>query len=156
MPLPSSSIVQNHTKPRAPCQPERTGTAQHHRPNVTRAVLRIRKPRARWLLTRLLTKRAGAKTSYNLVTYSSIEWAPWARIRNKKTILPLCSTRPRLCDANACVLREQHRSSPQSPSRHPETVTVLSMGEVHNQVNECNWDFTSVTTGPLHVCHHSP
>src|SRR5260370_21569755 len=94
MPLPSSRIVQNQTNPRAVCQPERTGTAQHHSPNLTRATLTTRKPRARSLLTRLLTKRAGAKTSYNLVTYSSIEWAPWVRIRNKKTRWLLCFTRP--------------------------------------------------------------
>src|SRR6266851_1325083 len=81
MPLPSSTIVQNQTNPRAACQLERTGTAQHHRPNVTRAALTTRKPRERSLLTRLLTKRAGAKTSYNLVAYSSIECAPCARIQ---------------------------------------------------------------------------
>ena len=66
MPLSSSRIVQNHINPRAARQPERTGTAQHHRPNATRAVLATTKPRARSLLTRLLTKRAGAKTSYKL------------------------------------------------------------------------------------------
>src|SRR6516165_9542620 len=68
MPLSSSRIVQNHINPRAARQPERTGTAQHHRPNATRAVLATTKPRARSLLTRLLTKRAGAKTSYSLLT----------------------------------------------------------------------------------------
>jgi len=47
--------------------------------------LTTKKPRERSLLTRLLTKRAGAKTSYNLVAYSSIECAPCARIRNKNT-----------------------------------------------------------------------
>src|SRR5579864_5336497 len=94
MPLPSSRIVQNQTNPRAACHPERTGTAQHQAPNVTRAVLTTRNPRAGSLLTKLLTKRAGAKTSYNLVAYSSMEWTPCARIKNKKTSWPLCSTRP--------------------------------------------------------------
>src|SRR6516225_5322216 len=93
MPLSSSRIVQSHIKPRAARQSERTGTAQHHRPNATRAVLATTKPRARSLLTRLLTKRAGAKTSYNLLTYSSMECAAWARIKNRKTSWPLCSTR---------------------------------------------------------------
>jgi len=46
MPLSSSRIVQNHINPRAARQPERTGTAQHHRPNATRAVLATTKPRA--------------------------------------------------------------------------------------------------------------
>src|SRR5207253_8079862 len=78
-------MAQNHTNPRAACQPERTGTAQHHKPNVTRAALKTRKPRARSWLIRLLTKRAGANTSNNLVTYSSIECAACARIRDRKT-----------------------------------------------------------------------
>src|SRR6516164_5801152 len=93
MPLSSSRIVQSHIKPRAARQSERTGTAQHHRPNATRAVLATTKPSARSLLTRLLTKRAGAKTSYNLLTYSSMECAAWARISNRRTSWPLCSTR---------------------------------------------------------------
>src|SRR5438094_6638539 len=89
---PSSRMAQNHTNPRAACQPERTGTAQHHKPNVTRAALKTRKPRARSWLIRLLTKRAGANTSNNLVTYSSIECAACARIRDRKTKWPLCFT----------------------------------------------------------------
>jgi hypothetical protein len=58
MPLHISRIVQNQIIPRAACQSERTGTAQHHSPNETREALATRKPRARLLLTRLLTKRA--------------------------------------------------------------------------------------------------
>src|ERR1700746_2917409 len=86
-------MAQNHTNPRAACQPERTGTAQHHKPNVTRAALKTRKPRARSWLIRLLTKRAGANTSNNLATYSSIECAACARIRDRKTKWTLCFTR---------------------------------------------------------------
>ena len=44
----------------------------------------IRKPAARLLLKRPLTKRAGPNTSYNLLMYSSIECAAWARIRHRK------------------------------------------------------------------------
>src|ERR1700728_2904132 len=107
MPLPSSRIVQNHTNARAVCQPKRTGNAQHQRPNVTRAALKTRNPTARSWLTRLLTKRAGAKTSYSLATYSSMECAPWARIRKRKTSCPLCAT-TFLSHANAYAAGEQH------------------------------------------------
>src|SRR5208283_877767 len=84
-PLPISRSVQNQAIPRAARQPERTGTAQHHRPKMTSAALATKNPRERSLLTRLLTKRAGGKTSYNLVAYSSMECAPCASIRNKNT-----------------------------------------------------------------------
>jgi hypothetical protein len=59
---------------------------------VTRAALTTKNPRERSLLTRLLTKRAGVNTSYNLVAYSSMEWAPCASIRNKNANWLLCST----------------------------------------------------------------
>src|SRR5438552_17786500 len=98
-------MAQNHTNPRAACQPERTGTAQHHKPNVTRAALKTRKPRARSWLIRLLTKRAGANTSNNLVTYSSIECAACARIRDRKTKWPLCFTR----ESWASTVRSEER-----------------------------------------------
>src|SRR6516165_2042755 len=77
MPLPSSRGVQNHTSPRATGERERTGTAQHHTPNVTRAAFTNRKPTERSWLTRLLTKRAGVNTRYSRVRYSSTECAPW-------------------------------------------------------------------------------
>jgi hypothetical protein len=76
-------MVQNKTIPRADRQPERTGKAQHQKPNVTRAVFATKNPNARSLLTRLLTKRAGGKTMYSWVAYSSIECTAWARIKNK-------------------------------------------------------------------------
>ena len=43
MPLPNYRIVQNQTKPRAARQPERTGIAQHHKPNVTSATVKDKK-----------------------------------------------------------------------------------------------------------------
>src|SRR5215831_5383327 len=94
MPLPNSRIVQNQTSARATRHPERTGIAQHHRPDVTSATLKTRKPTARSLLNWLLTKRAGAKTSYSRATYSSMECAAWARIRKKNTSWTLFSTKP--------------------------------------------------------------
>src|SRR5437660_2161868 len=86
-------MAQNHTNPRAACQPKRRVTAQHHKPDGRRAALKTKNPRARSWLIRLLTKRAGANTSNNLVTYSSIECAACARIRDRKTKWPLCFTR---------------------------------------------------------------
>jgi hypothetical protein len=118
MPLSSSRIAQKQTNPRATHQPERTGTAQHHRPKVTSTALATRNPRARSLLIRLLTKRAGAKTSYNLVVYSSMECAPWARISKKNTSRVLCSTTRH---ANARVAEEQQFAIPQT---HAVTVSL--------------------------------
>src|SRR5215471_11430785 len=94
MPFPSSRMVQNQIIPPAVRQPERTGTAQHHRPKATRTAFAISKPTARSLLMRLLTNLAGANTSYNLATYSSMECTAWARIRKRNTSWVLRFNRP--------------------------------------------------------------
>jgi hypothetical protein len=52
-------------------------------PTTTRMMFAIANPVARSLLKRPLTKRAGGKTSKSRKTYSSMEWAAWAMIRNK-------------------------------------------------------------------------
>ena len=77
------------------------------------------------MLTRLLTKRAGAKTSYNLLTYSSMECAAWARISNRKTSWPLRSTRTlesyyRLC----CLASGLWPRRPPSAADYPQSTQM--------------------------------
>ena len=97
MPFPSSRIAQNHINPGAAFQLERTGKAQHHKPNVTRAALKTRNPSARSLLKRLLTKRAGAKTG--TTWWRTPRWSvPHARGLGAEKRYGLCDPRekPRL------------------------------------------------------------
>src|SRR5215469_8808860 len=95
-------MIQNHARPRAERQPERTGIAQHQRPKATSNAFAAAKPTARSLLIRLLTNRAGANTSYSFVTYSSTECAAWARTRSRNTSWLLLSTG--LCSMPGVVL----------------------------------------------------
>ena len=107
MPLPNSSSVQNQAIARAACHLRRTGAAQHHTPKETTAALKIKKPSGRLLLKRLLTKRAGARTSQSRALYSSTECAPCARIRHKNTRWWVRST----IALRLSVRRAWHRSS---------------------------------------------
>src|SRR5262249_38056779 len=93
MPLPSSRRVQKSTTAFAAGQPERTGTAQHQNANATITMFNSKKPSDRLLVMRELTKRAGRKTSYRRVKYSSQECAVCAPTRSRKANRILGSTR---------------------------------------------------------------
>lgn len=91
-PLASSSSVQNQVNPRAPRQFRRTGRPQQKRPKATSRALAVKNPAAGSSLKRLLMKRAGARTSYDRVRYSSIECAACVRMRIKNARRILRST----------------------------------------------------------------